>query len=102
VALRTTGDSKLLSGPLKGKSATLDPASLPPSLTQLNLLYDLTPPSLITAVCTEVSQPPVVDDGSVEPPSFEQFSFFRHHPQLGFIPPSSVPTVIFKGDAEPL
>lgn len=37
-----------------------------PSLTPLHLLYDLTPPSLITAVCTEV----------------------------GFIPPSSVPTVI--------
>jgi translation initiation factor eIF-2B subunit delta len=27
-----------------------------PNLTPLNFLYDLTPPSLITAVCTEVSQ----------------------------------------------
>jgi translation initiation factor eIF-2B subunit delta len=38
-------------------------------LTPLNLLYDLTPPSHITAVCTEV----------------------------GFIPPSSVPTLLGKG-----
>jgi translation initiation factor 2B subunit (eIF-2B alpha/beta/delta family) len=67
----TTGDSQLLSGPLKGKSATIDPASLPPSLTQLNLLYDLTPPSLITAVCTEVSQPPGwLMTGPVETPEF--------------------------------
>ena len=28
----------------------------PPSLTPLSLMYDLTPPSLITAVCTEVGQ----------------------------------------------
>lgn len=39
-------------------------------VTPIHLLYDLTPASLITAVCTEV----------------------------GFIPPSSVPTVIVKGD----
>jgi translation initiation factor 2B subunit (eIF-2B alpha/beta/delta family) len=37
-------------------------------LTPIHLLYDLTPASLVTAVCTEV----------------------------GFIPPSSVPTVISK------
>jgi translation initiation factor eIF-2B subunit delta len=67
------GDSELLSKRSKA-NATPEAPTLPPSLTQLNLLYDLTPPSLITAVCTE----------------------------LGFIPPSSVPTVIFKGDAEPL
>jgi translation initiation factor eIF-2B subunit delta len=41
---------------------------IPKHLTPLNLLYDLTPPSHITAVCTEV----------------------------GFIPPSSVPTLLGK------
>ncbi|KAK4683479.1 translation initiation factor eIF-2B subunit delta, partial [Tremellales sp. Uapishka_1] len=40
------------------------------NLEVLNLLYDLTPPSLITAVCTEI----------------------------GFIPPSSVPTVLGKSN----
>ncbi|KAK8854538.1 hypothetical protein IAR55_003277 [Kwoniella newhampshirensis] len=41
---------------------------LPTTLTPLHLVYDVTPPSLITAVCTEI----------------------------GFIPPSSVPTVLGK------
>ncbi|KAJ9115485.1 hypothetical protein QFC22_005243 [Naganishia vaughanmartiniae] len=41
------------------------------NLSPVHLLYDLTPPNLVTAVCTEV----------------------------GLIPPSSVPTVITKGDA---
>jgi len=45
------------------------PKPIPKALTPLNLLYDLTPPSHITAVCTEV----------------------------GFIPPSSVPTLLGKG-----
>lgn len=43
--------------------------TLPNNLEALALLYDLTPPSHITAVCTEV----------------------------GFIPPSSVPTLLGKG-----
>ncbi|WWC71286.1 uncharacterized protein I206_105239 [Kwoniella pini CBS 10737] len=41
------------------------------NLTPLNLVYDVTPPSLITAVCTEI----------------------------GFIPPSSVPTVLGKASS---
>ncbi|ADV23533.1 translation initiation factor eIF-2B subunit delta [Cryptococcus gattii Ru294] len=41
---------------------------LPNNLTPLHVVYDVTPPSLITAVCTEI----------------------------GFIPPSSVPTVLGK------
>lgn len=41
---------------------------LPSNLTPLHVVYDVTPPSLITAVCTEI----------------------------GFIPPSSVPTVLGK------
>ncbi|WVR09357.1 hypothetical protein IAU60_006423 [Kwoniella sp. DSM 27419] len=41
---------------------------VPTALTPLHLVYDVTPPSLITAVCTEI----------------------------GFIPPSSVPTVLGK------
>ncbi|WVN86128.1 uncharacterized protein L203_101289 [Cryptococcus depauperatus CBS 7841] len=41
---------------------------LPINLTPLHVVYDVTPPSLITAVCTEI----------------------------GFIPPSSVPTVLGK------
>ncbi|BEJ08619.1 hypothetical protein CcaverHIS641_0507130 [Cutaneotrichosporon cavernicola] len=44
------------------------PEPLPKSLSTLTLLYDLTPPEHITAVCTEV----------------------------GFIPPSSVPTLLGK------
>lgn len=44
---------------------------LPDLLTPLNLLYDLTPPENITAVCTE----------------------------LGFVPPSSVPTLLGKSGA---
>lgn len=45
------------------------PRPLPKQLTPLHLMYDLTPPDHITAVCTEV----------------------------GFIPPSSVPTLLSKG-----
>ncbi|RSH83590.1 uncharacterized protein EHS24_007278 [Apiotrichum porosum] len=45
------------------------PKPLPKNLIPLHLLYDLTPPDHITAVCTEV----------------------------GFIPPSSVPTLLSKG-----
>jgi translation initiation factor eIF-2B subunit delta len=44
------------------------PEPLPKHLSTLTLLYDLTPPEHITAVCTE----------------------------LGFIPPSSVPTLLAK------
>ncbi|ODN83710.1 hypothetical protein L202_01804 [Cryptococcus amylolentus CBS 6039] len=42
--------------------------ALPSNLTPLHVVYDVTPPSLVTAVCTEI----------------------------GFIPPSSVPTVLGK------
>jgi len=52
-------------------------------ITSLPLLYDLTPPQFITAVCTEVSSFLVVQS--------------RADDQIGFIPPSSVPTVLGKG-----
>lgn len=59
------------------------------SLSPVHLLYDLTPPELVTAVCTEVSD--------------DQTSHCMHElipeSQVGLIPPSSVPTVITKGDA---
>jgi translation initiation factor eIF-2B subunit delta len=59
------------------------------NLTPLTLMYDLTPPALITAVCTEVS-------------NWSHSSCLRVclnvvlTPQIGFIPPSSVPTVLGK------
>ena len=55
---------------------------IPASLTPLSLMYDLTPPSLITTLCTEVSRPD----------SWNRLM----RVQLGFIPPSSVPTVLGK------
>jgi translation initiation factor 2B subunit (eIF-2B alpha/beta/delta family) len=59
------------------------------SLSPVHLLYDLTPPELVTAVCTEASHRPILQC------ILELTSSF----QVGLIPPSSVPTVITKGDA---
>nr|XP_031863874.1 uncharacterized protein CI109_000517 [Kwoniella shandongensis]KAA5530946.1 hypothetical protein CI109_000517 [Kwoniella shandongensis] len=68
VATNELGDTKTLLELPNGKKFGKRGKDLPAALTPLHLVYDVTPPALITAVCTEI----------------------------GFIPPSSVPTVLGK------
>ena len=93
VASNELGDPEImLSIPGRKRSGTIE-AELK-SLTRMSLMYDLTPPNLITAVCTEVRVAP-----SSLPrllhffPNFQADLFFA---KIGFIPPSSVPTVLGK------
>ena len=54
VASNELGDPDVLRDLPANKALGIKKPS-PPALTPLSLMYDLTPPSLITAVCTEVS-----------------------------------------------
>lgn len=59
VATNELGDTKSLLELPNGKRFGLGGKKgkdLPATLTPLHLVYDVTPPSLITAVCTEVSE----------------------------------------------